>query len=45
MNFGIAIFPLSWHFGIWLRDKKDILAIGPIRLIRYKSLGAWKLGL
>lgn len=40
--FGIVIFPTSWHLGVWRREKKDILAIGPLRFVLYKRPGAWK---
>lgn len=42
MNFGIAIFPLSWHLGLWSRPKKTIFAFGPLRFIRYARPGEWK---
>lgn len=42
MNFGIALFPFSWHLGLWSRPKKSIFAFGPLRFINYKSPGAWK---
>lgn len=44
LNFGIAIFPLSWHLGFWIREKKSIFSLGPIRLVHYKRPGGWKPG-
>lgn len=40
--FGIVIFPTSWRLGIWSREKKDIVSIGPIRFVFYKRPGNWK---
>jgi hypothetical protein len=40
--FGIVFFPTSWRLGIWRRPKKDILSIGPIRFVYYKTAGEWK---
>jgi hypothetical protein len=42
MAFGIVIFPFSWKLDLWLRDHKDILAIGPLRLVLHKKPGSWK---
>lgn len=41
MNVGIAIFPTSWHLGLWSREKKSIFALGPLRFVWYKQPGAW----
>lgn len=41
MGFGIVIFPASWHFAVWRREKKDILAIGPLRFVLHKQPGQW----
>lgn len=40
--FGIVIFPTSWRLGVWRREKKDILSIGPVRFVLYKDPGRWK---
>jgi hypothetical protein len=40
--FGIVIFPSSWRFGVWRREKKDIFSVGPIRFVLYKNPGRWK---
>lgn len=40
--FGIVVFPLSWRFGLWRREKKDIFSVGPIRFVLYKQPGRWK---
>lgn len=40
--FGIVVFPTDWRLGIWLRAKKDILAVGPFRFVLYKKPGEWK---
>lgn len=40
--FGIVIFPTSWRLGVWRREKKDSLSIGPVRLVLYKNPGNWK---
>lgn len=40
--FGIVIFPGSWRLGVWRREKKDILSIGPVRFVLYKDPGQWK---
>jgi hypothetical protein len=42
--FGIVFFPSSWHVGVWKREKKDILSIGPFRFVFYKAPGDWKPG-
>ena len=39
---GITFIPLSWHVGVWRRPHKDILSIGPIRLVYYRLRGEWK---
>lgn len=41
MGFGIVLFPMSWKLGVWPRDKKSILAIGPFRFVWHKQPGAW----
>jgi len=42
MAFGIVFFPLSWRLGLWVREKKTLLAVGPIRFVVYKAPGEWK---
>jgi len=42
MGIGFVVFPFSWRFGTWCRDKKDILALGPFRLVWHKQPGEWK---
>lgn len=39
---GFVIFPSSWHLGVWHREKKDILSIGPFRFVLYKRPGSWR---
>lgn len=39
---GIAVIPMSWALGVWTKDKANILAIGPVRLVYYHGLGTWK---
>lgn len=41
MGIGFVIFPTSWRFGLWRRDKKDIFAVGPFRFVLHKQPGDW----
>lgn len=41
-GFGIVVFPTSWKLDFWSRDKKNILAIGPLRFVFYKVQSAWR---
>lgn len=41
MGIGIVLFPLSWKLDFWPRDKKDIIAVGPLRFVLYKHPGEW----
>ena len=41
MGLGFAIFPMSWHWGLWSRDKKSIFAVGPMRFVLHKQPGDW----
>lgn len=41
-GFGVVIFPTSWHLGYWPREKKTMIAFGPLRFVLYK-VGPFKL--
>lgn len=41
MAIGIALFPVSWRLGPWVRPHKAIFAFGPLRFILYRKPGSW----
>lgn len=42
IGFGIVIFPTSWHVGYWPREKKSLWALGPLRVVIYRTTHEWK---
>jgi hypothetical protein len=40
--FGIVLFPFSWRFGLWAREKKTLFAVGPLRFVVYRKPGEWR---
>jgi hypothetical protein len=42
IGIGFVVFPFSWKLGPWVREKKTIYALGPLRFVVYKSPGEWK---
>ncbi len=41
-GYGVVLVPGSWAFGKWDKGKKVLFAFGPVRLVKYTGLGAWK---
>jgi len=41
-SYQISFIPMSWAIGVWRRQHKTTLAIGPLRFSVSRGLRGWK---
>lgn len=41
-GYGLVVIPFSFAFGVWRKPNKTIWALGPLRFVEYRGLGAWR---